>query len=734
MRIRWKLFWLLAALSLVPLIVLRVNSQLALSRLAERLSTRVGAHLVAEAKTRLGRTVEDHARLLAARRQTLALAAALQAEAVGQVLAAPPDERHGPPQEAIITTALPTTPMGMGMGMGIGRADHPDHEGFTDTPGYFRLDLEGRPLPLPIDPGRVLLRLPPEAHPEALSPDAAALAGLARPLGRIAALVGPLAHFQDTILADGTVAVYPAVPGWPRRADPLSAPWYQAAVAADAPVWSPPQGEPGTGRVSVVVAAPVRRPDGGVVGATAIFTPLSDLLASVSSPGHIAPDIETLLVLAAPDEKGAPRLLVEAGEVVRAARHGGHNWQAFVHPAPLASPDEATLAVMALDVAAGHSGVVRLPYNGREVLAAYARTGDNEALLQLAPVDDVLAEAEAVAGDVDGSIRRLYVVGSFIAGAVMLALAFVSLAASRAVTRPILTLTDMARRLAARDFSARVPVKGHDEIAELGRVFNELAPTLDEHVRLCESVALASEIQHRLLPGQPPDIAGLALGAVCRYCDATGGDYYDILPFDGPKAGLVGLAVGDVTGHGLEAALLMTTARALLRPRAAAPGTPGEILADVNRELARDTMGAGRFMTMFYLEIDPAGRRAAFARAGHDPALVHDPATGQTSELTCKGIVLGAVDDAAYATGLVTGLAPGTIILIGSDGLWEARNADDEMFGKDRTRAVLAQAAPHGPQAVCQALMDALDAFRGETPLADDVTLLAAALTSPTPT
>jgi sigma-B regulation protein RsbU (phosphoserine phosphatase) len=728
-RIRWKLFWLLAALSLVPLIVLRVNSQLALSRLAERLSSRVGAHLVAEAKARLGRTVEDHARLLAGRRQTLALAAALQADAVGQALAAPPDKIHDPRKQAVITTALPAMPMGMGMG----RADHPDHEGFVETPGYYRVDLEGRRLPLPIDPGRVLLRLPPEASADALPPHAAALAGLVQPLRRIAALVGPLAHFQDTILADGTVAVYPAVPGWPRRASPLSAPWYQAAIAAEAPVWGQPQGEPGTGRVSVVVAAPVRRPDGGVLGATAIFTPLSDLLASVSSPGHIAPDIESLLVLAVPDDKGAPRLLVEAGEVVRAAR-GGHGWQAFVHPAPLSSPDEATLAVMALDVAAGNSGVVRLPYNGREVLAAYAKTGEGEALLQLAPVDDVLAEAAAVAGDVDTSIRRLYIIGSFIAGAVMLALAFVSLAASRVVTRPILVLTDMARRLAARDFTARVPVKGHDEIAELGRVFNELAPTLDAHVRLCESVALASEIQRRLLPGQPPDIDGLALGAACRYCDATGGDYYDILPFDGPKQGLVGLAVGDVTGHGLEAALLMTTARALLRPRAAAPGAPGEVLTDVNRELARDTMGTGRFMTMFYLEIDPAGRRAAFARAGHDPALVHDPATGQTSELTCKGIVLGAVDDAAYATGHVAGLAPGTIILIGSDGLWEARNADDEMFGKDRTRDVLAKAAPLGPQAVCQALMDALDAFRGDTQLADDVTLLAAALTAKTPT
>jgi len=94
-------------------------------------------------------------------------------------------------------------------------------------------------------------------------------------------------------------------------------------------------------------------------------------------------------------------------------------------------------------------------------------------------------------------------------------------------------------------------------------------------------------------------------------------------------------------------------------------------------------------------------------------------------------LILGAVDDARYETGRVTDLAPGEILLIGSDGLWEARNADDEMFGKDRTRAVLAAAAPNGPQAVCDALMAALDAFRGEVPLGDDVTLLAAAVAAP---
>ena len=727
MRIRWKLFWLLAAISLVPLVALRINSQFALTHLAERLSVRVGAHLVAEAKAHLGRLVEDHARILAARRQSLVLAVSMQAAAVEKALAAPPAARPGDLSKAVVVTANAAGP-GMGMGMGY-RQPTAATAGFTETPGYFRIEADGEQRPLPIDPSRVLLRLPPGFTPAAPPPLAAALAGLAPSLARIATLTGPLVHFQAAALADGMAVVSPAIPGTPRRMDPTQAAWYQAAISAPDPVWTPPQSELGTGRVSVAVASPVRGPDGAVAGATAIFTPLDDLLASVTSPGHIAGDVETLLVLAAPGADGLPRLLVEAGDVARSPRHGGHGWQVFVTPAPLASPDSEALAAMAADVAAGTPGVVRLAYNSRDCLAAYAKTGDGEALLQIAPVAEVLAEAAAVAGDVEGSIRRLYTIGTIIVGAVMLALVFLSLSASRAVTRPIAALTAAARRLAAGDFSVRVPARGHDEIAELGRVFNDLAPTLDAHLRLCETIELASEIQRNLLPATPPAVPGLALAALCRYCDETGGDYYDFLPFDGPKAGLVGLAVGDVTGHGLEAALLMTTARALLRPRAAAPGTPGEVLADVNRELARDTMGTGRFMTLYYMELDPARRTAAYARAGHDPALRHNPATGQTTELSCRGMILGATDDARYETGHVAGLLPGEILLIGSDGLWEARNADGEMFGKTRTRTVLAAAAPDGPEAVCRALMDALDAFRGEIPLDDDVTLLAVAIT-----
>lgn len=715
MRIRWKLFWLLAALSLGPLLLLRINSQIALSHLADKLSGRVGAHLVAEARTRMTRLVEDHARLLQCRRQAIGLAVSLQAMAVEKALAAPSPPSPDPAKVLLLEG---------GMGRRQAATTEPS---LADTPGYFRIEPDGATTYLAVDKARLALALPPGMGRRTTESAANALATLLDPLRSIGNRLGVLAHFQAVVLDDGTAALYPAMDVAPRHYDPRQSPWYAAALAVPGPVWTPPQAEAGTGRISVAVSSRVAGPDGRAAGATAILTPLDDLLASVTMPGHLAGDVRTYLVTTAPDGSGGPTLLVEAGEVVRGR---GHGWHAFVTPAPLASPDEDVLRSMAEDVASGVSGTRLLAYEGRDSLAAYARTDDNEALLQIAPLAEALAEARAVVVDVETSIRRLYVFGTVIAVGVMAALAVLSFSASRAVTRPILALTKAARRLADGDFAARVPAPGRDEIGDLGRVFNEIAPRLDAHMRLCETMTLASEIQQSLLPAHPPDMPGLELAAVSRYCDETGGDYFDFLPFDGPKQGILGVALGDVSGHGLEAALLMTTARALLRPRAAAPGDPAAVVADVNRELTRDTYGTGRFMTLFYMEIDRARGVAAFARAGHDPALLFDPATGRVTELSARGMALGVAEEARYETGTLAGLAPGQVILIGSDGLWEAENAAGEMFGKDRTRAVLTQAAPRGAQAALDALLVALDAHRGDKPLDDDVTLVVIAVTA----
>lgn len=723
MRIRWKLFWLLSAISLVPIVLLRTNSQFALARLADRLSARVGAQLVAQAEMRLHQLVEDHARLLDSRRQTLALAVSTQAMAAAAVLAAPAPEELDPRTVVTVTTS---PGMGMGMASRWVAPDTPFPPGFKDLPEYFRLTRAGTALAFPVDPDRLTLRLP-TAMDEATGQTAKRLALLLGPNREIATRAGRLAHFQITALTDGALAFYPATAGAPRHFDPTRTDWYRAAMEQEGPVWTPPQSEPGTGRIALAVSCRIPGPQGAPTGVAAILTPLDALLASVSMPRHFAGDVRSMLVTSGQEKDGQPCLLVQAGQ--KLLEHG-RGWHAYITPAPLPSPDTATLAAISRDVEKGVSGVRRLPYDGRDCLAAYAPTGKGEALLQITPVADVLAAARTVAADVAGSIRRLFTIGTAIVIVVMAALVFISLSASRAVTRPILALTRAVGQLADGDLRVRVDTTGHDEISELGRMFNAMAPRLEAHVHLCESVALASEIQRSLLPHQPPVLPGLSLAAASRYCDETGGDYYDFLEFEGEKAGRLGIALGDVSGHGLEAALLMTTARALLRPRAKQPGSPAEILCDVNRELTRDVYGTGRFMTLFYMEIDPTAGTAVFARGGHDPALRFNPATGAVDTLTTRGMALGVTEEARFETGTATDLAPGQVILIGSDGLWEAENAAGTMFGKDRTRDILAKAGPDGAQAVLDALFAALDAFRGEKALDDDVTLVVIALTT----
>jgi sigma-B regulation protein RsbU (phosphoserine phosphatase) len=168
----------------------------------------------------------------------------------------------------------------------------------------------------------------------------------------------------------------------------------------------------------------------------------------------------------------------------------------------------------------------------------------------------------------------------------------------------------------------------------------------------------------------------------------------------------------------------MTTARAFLRLRALQPGDPGQVVSEVNRLLAMDTVGTGRFMTLFYLELAQDRVELRWVRAGHDPAMLYDPTTDTFTDLGGPGLPLGAVEDYAYQDSVRPGLKPGQVLLVGSDGLWEARNQAGEMFGKDRVRAVI-RANAHLPAGeVLETLLSAMTAFRGSQPVEDDVTLV----------
>ncbi|MFZ0613350.1 MAG: SpoIIE family protein phosphatase [Desulfobacterales bacterium] len=241
---------------------------------------------------------------------------------------------------------------------------------------------------------------------------------------------------------------------------------------------------------------------------------------------------------------------------------------------------------------------------------------------------------------------------------------------------------------------------------------------------LRNSLALANEIQLNLLPQEDPFDEYLDIAGKIIYSSATGGDYYDYIRFPQSDGQRLDVVVGDVTGHGIEAALLMTTARAFLRARMFQPGSLEQVVTDVNRQLTADLYETGRFMTLFYLTLDPPAGRLSWVRAGHDPAILFDPATGQLEELRGRGIALGVDRNWHYEEEHRTGLTAGQIIFIGTDGIWETHGPRGDMFGKKRVHELIRTHAGADAANIAARITEDLDRFRESPEPEDDITLV----------
>jgi sigma-B regulation protein RsbU (phosphoserine phosphatase) len=184
------------------------------------------------------------------------------------------------------------------------------------------------------------------------------------------------------------------------------------------------------------------------------------------------------------------------------------------------------------------------------------------------------------------------------------------------------------------------------------------------------------------------------------------------------------MAIGDVSGHGIPAALMMATARAFLRQRSMLPGTAADIVSDVNHQITRDFEESGGFMTLFYLSIDPLNRSLCWVRAGHDPAIIYDPAIDKFDEFRGAGMALGVDADWRYEQFQKTDLKQGQVIVMGSDGLWEARNPQGEMFGKEHIHQIIRQSPAATAREILTACFKRFNVFLGDRAPEDDVTLV----------
>ena len=291
-------------------------------------------------------------------------------------------------------------------------------------------------------------------------------------------------------------------------------------------------------------------------------------------------------------------------------------------------------------------------------------------------------------------------------------------------SRPINGIILALKRVREGYLDGKVKVTTNDEIGYAGDVINEMTEGLKERERMKQSLELAKEVQLNLLPEKAPKINGLDIAGISLYCDETGGDYYDYLSlqdFDGEKIGVV---VGDVSDHGVHSALLMTTARAFIRLRSSIPGNIANIVSDVNLHLSVDIEDGGQFMTLFFLLIDITNGTLNWVRAGHDPAVLYDPALGKIEELKGKGIPLGIDENYQFQVNEKTGLAKGQIIVLSTDGIWEARNRKSEIFGKDRFYNLIRKNANLNATSMLNKIVDKIKEFQNGFKIEDDITMV----------
>jgi phosphoserine phosphatase RsbU/P len=495
--------------------------------------------------------------------------------------------------------------------------------------------------------------------------------------------------------------------------DPRERPWYATALSSVGPIWTPIYfwyGEAGYDRTTGTgYTRVVRSGAGEILGVLVIDVTLQQMS-------------ETLKRLPIA-ERGFAFIVDERGLLVAASR-GAVNSESGARLKLGESADAfakgvATLPYMS-EAAATTTPIHRFLI-GNEPARATVRTlspypGIHWRVISGAPESAFLADAQAL------QRRQVLLATVAAAGSAVLALLL-----GGQVTRPLLRLRDHVRRVGRGDLDARLDLRATRELQELSQELNRMSQGLRERIELERSLGLAMEVQQSLLPSDVPRVRGFELAAHCRYCDATGGDYYDFIETAETPGERTLVVVGDALGHGISSALLMATARAALRASAAAPGplSLGHILTRVNEVLCHGARN-GRFMTMMLMLVDAETRSIRWARAGHEPFIVYNPATDTFGKVAGGGLPLGIESGLGYDEHRLDDLAPGTLLVAATDGLLEAQNATGEMFGRQRVCDVLREVGRAGASAqqVVAALDGALSQFIGARVADDDVTFV----------
>jgi phosphoserine phosphatase RsbU/P len=708
MRLRWKFFLLLLAFSLIPLTAVTLIIQWGTSRMGDAISEHVGQDLTLVTYDILKLTAESSATILERGQKVFEFALAeLVSEAEAVFAEEPPGSL-----KAFFASDFEdprTAP-----------AD------FAPRSSFWKTSTDGRLVEW-VSYDHPVVLLAPDVAASEVQDEIDRLTLLSDVFADIGERLGQELHWAYVSTETGVHVSFPGHGGYPVGYDPRKRSWYTDATHEIR--WTLPMVDATSGQVILTAFRQFHHPDGSVAGVAAMDVLITQVLRVSALSSVWTSAMRSFLVTPAVHPQTEDTGLLIVAQKDYQTRNA--SWEGGIETEWLDSEQQSSWSQMVSDLSRGRSGYLQMPYKGIASIWAFAPINEKSYFVIVVPksvVDRAAEKTTRIARKFTD--EELLIAAVAAAGAILMA-TLAALMLSRDFTGPILELVSAVGRLSGGDFTVRVHSTTGDERDRVIWAFNEMVPRLEDHLRLRESLQLATEVQQNLLPRQDPRFPGLDISGISLYCDETGGDYYDFLKISKGPAGRFVVVVGDVSGHGIYSALLMASARASLRLRAFLPGTLADMVRDVNRQFTRDVGDSGSFMTLFILGSDPTVNTLSWVRAGHDPAICYDPQVDSFEELSGSGPALGFDEDAYYEEREKTDLKPGQIVFIGTDGIWETANARGEMFGKVRLGTIIRNKHSGSAQEIVQAVLSALEDFRQPLKPADDVTMVVIKVSQP---
>lgn len=331
-----------------------------------------------------------------------------------------------------------------------------------------------------------------------------------------------------------------------------------------------------------------------------------------------------------------------------------------------------------------------------------------------------------------GAVGPILITALVIVGIIFLLIELGALATgivlTRTITRAVGDLYEATRFVRRGDFTYRVRVPKRDQLGALGESFNEMTLAVRDLIeeqrrrqRLENELAIAREVQEQLFPRLLPSLPGLEIAAICRAARIVSGDYYDFIAL-GPSR--LGIALADISGKGISAALLMASLQAALHSQAALDGHggPAKLVERLNTHLFKNTSD-DRYATFFYAVYDASAKTLTYTNAGHlAPFYI---GKNQIERLDVGGTVVGLFEEAQFEQKTIK-VEPDSILVAFSDGLTEPENAYGEEFGMQRLQEEIQRQGGAAAQRMAEKLIAAAEQWAGSAEQADDITVVVA--------